>query len=108
MSILAKQKARDPQKGWATDLLDWLKAGGISLLHEKKTRLVTNAGGANPNACAEAVLSLACEIGWVDCRIAMVTGDDVLPLIDDVLDGALELEDSNIFLIESNSSSVKI
>lgn len=102
MSILAKQKARDPQKGWATDLLDWLKAGGISLLHEKKTRLVTNAGGANPNACAEAVLSLACEIGWVDCRIAMVTGDDVLPLIDDVLDGgrAVEHMDSGILLSE--------
>ena len=28
MSILAKQMARDPQKGWATDLLDWLRAGG--------------------------------------------------------------------------------
>ena len=92
MSILAKQMARDPQKGWATDLLDWLRAGGISLLHEKKTRLVTNAGGANPHACAEAVLALACEIGWVDCRIAMVSGDDVLPLIDDVLGGGKAVE----------------
>ena len=87
MSILAKQRTRDPKKGWATDLIDWLKAGGISILHEKGTRLVTNAGGANPHACAEAVLALACEIGWADCRIAMVSGDDVLPLIDDVLDG---------------------
>ena len=102
MSILAKQKVRNPEKGWATDLLDWLKAGGISLLHEKKTRLVTNAGGANPHACAEAVLALACEIGWVDCRIAMVSGDDVLPLIDDVLDGGRTVEhmDSEMFLSE--------
>ncbi|MDC0056005.1 DUF1446 domain-containing protein [Deltaproteobacteria bacterium] len=87
MSIMAKQKARDENRGWATDLMDWLRAGGISLLHEKRTRLVTNAGGANPLACAEAVLALACEIGWNDCRIAMVNGDDVLPLVEDVLSG---------------------
>ena len=92
MSILAKQMERDSQKGWATDVIDWLRAGGISMLHQKGTRLVTNAGGANPNACAEAVLALACEIGWDDCRIAMVSGDDVLPLIDDVLGGGSMIE----------------
>ena len=82
MSIMHKQKARDNTSGWATDLFDWLEAGGLELLKKKNTKLVTNAGGANPGACAEAVLGLACALGWVDCQIAMVVGDDIHPRIE--------------------------
>ena len=62
MSIMHKQLARDTKAGWATDLADWLGAGGIGLLHSKNVKLVTNAGGANPRACALMVLSAAAEI----------------------------------------------
>jgi len=92
MSILAKQKMRDPKKGWATDLVDWLEAGGVELLHDSGAKLVTNAGGANPADCAKMVLELACEVGWTDCRIALITGDDVVQLIDDALDGGSLVE----------------
>ena len=79
MSILAKQRARDRHAGWAADLADWLGSGGIEALRSGGVRLVTNAGGANPRACAEEVLSLAIEEGWEDCRVALVTGDDLIP-----------------------------
>ena len=81
LSIMAKQKARDPQAGWATDLVDWLVAGGMTELHAQGVKLVTDAGGANPEACARAVLEVARDIGWNDCRVAVVSGDDLLPRI---------------------------
>jgi hypothetical protein len=77
MSIMHKQLARDAEAGWATDLADWLGAGGIDLLHSMDVKLITNAGGANPRACASMVLSAAAEIGWNDCVVAIVIGDDI-------------------------------
>ena len=46
MSIMHKQLKRNKKAGWATDLQDWLIAGGITLLHSSGVKLVTNAGGA--------------------------------------------------------------
>lgn len=79
MSILAKQRSRDRHAGWAADLTDWLGEGGLAALQRDGVRLVTNAGGANPRACAEEVLALAIEEGWDSCRVALVTGDDLHP-----------------------------
>jgi hypothetical protein len=85
MSIMAKQRARNPTSGWATDLTDWLSTGGMEALHQRGVKLVTNAGGANPEACAAAVLEIAASIGWTDARLAIITGDDILPRIEDLL-----------------------
>jgi hypothetical protein len=91
MSILHKQMIRDSNKGWATDLQVWLEAGGLSELRDKDVRLVTNAGGANPHACAKMVLALARTIDWWHCRVAIVDGDDMLALI-----GSLEEEGTGL------------
>ena len=85
MSILAKQRSRDPEAGWATDLSDWLSEDGMGLLHAKGVKLVTNAGGANPRACAAAVLDLAHDEGWHECKVAIVEGDDMLGRLDEFL-----------------------
>ena len=77
MSIMHKQLKRNKKAGWATDLEDWLIAGGITLLHSSGVKLVTNAGGANPLSCASMVLAAAAKIGWNDCQIALVLGDDL-------------------------------
>ena len=77
MSIMHKQLNRNSEAGWATDLKDWLKVGGIGLLRSKTVKLVTNAGGANPHSCASMVLAAASEIGWNDCKVALVIGDDL-------------------------------
>lgn len=82
LSIMAKQRARDPEAGWATDLVDWLSQGGLTELQAQGVKLVTNAGGANPESCARAVLELARNNGWNDCKVAVVTGDDLLGRLD--------------------------
>jgi hypothetical protein len=82
MSILQKQRSRDPSLGYARDfpslidrLLPQLVAGGV--------RVISNAGGVNPRACAEAVLAAARKAGFAGrVRVGIVTGDDLLASLD--------------------------
>lgn len=91
LSIMTKQKRRDSSSGWATDLELWLAAGGIDALRKKSVKLVTNAGGANPESCARMVLEQANKIGWHDCKVAVISGDDILPRLDYLLKNGEEL-----------------
>ena len=91
LSIMTKQKRRDPSSGWATDLELWLAAGGIDVLRKKSVKLVTNAGGANPESCARMVLEQANKIGWHECKVAVISGDDILPRLDSLLENGEEL-----------------
>src|SRR6201987_72489 len=52
MSILARQKQRDPEAGFATDFLDVLKRPTPSRHAQPNLKIITNAGGMNPAACA--------------------------------------------------------
>jgi hypothetical protein len=77
MSILQKQKSRDPRLGYARDFVAQIEP----LLEQvllKRIRIVTNAGGVNPQACAEALAAVARAKG-LKLRIAVVEGDDVAP-----------------------------
>ncbi len=85
MSILQKQKSRNPKAGFATDfvaLMDRL----LPQVHAKNVRVIANAGGVNPQACAEAVRMVAAKHGLADrLRIGVVTGDDILPRLDELI-----------------------
>src|ERR1700758_2894573 len=58
MSILQKQRARDPKAGYARDFVDMI-ARVLPDLKKRRTRVIANAGGVNPKGCADAVLELA-------------------------------------------------
>jgi hypothetical protein len=77
MSILARARAKDPNLGYATDFVTVAMRSVIRDLKEKKIRVVSNAGGMNPRACAQAVEALAAEAG-VSLKVAAVEGDDLL------------------------------
>jgi len=102
MSIMHKQLHRDAEAGWASDLQTWLEAGGINLLHEKGVKLVTNAGGANPRSCASMVLSAASAIGWNDCKVGIVIGDDLTSR----LSGIAATGEEFIHMFDSNLGSL--
>jgi hypothetical protein len=80
MSIMAAQKLRNPQAGYATDFVTAVMGPLAREIAEKKIKVVTNAGGVNPQACREAVLK-ACEAAGVTLKVAVVTGDDILPRV---------------------------
>lgn len=82
MSIMQKQRSNDPKLGYARDFLGMLEEVLPTLL-KNKTKIITNAGGVNPVACAEAIAALAKRLG-VNPKIAIVHGDDILTQLDDL------------------------
>ncbi len=83
MSIMAAQKLRNPQAGYATDFVTAVMAPLAREIAEKKIKVVTNAGGVNPLACRDAVLK-ACEAAGVKLKVAVVLGDDLQPRIEEL------------------------
>jgi hypothetical protein len=80
MSILAAARAKKPELGYATDFVDVTMRAILRDVANRGIRVVSNAGGVNPQACAQALQAVAAEQG-VQLKIAVVTGDDVLPLV---------------------------
>lgn len=82
MSLLARARARQPQAGFAPDFVSLM--GRLARpLADKKIRVVVNAGGVNPLGCRDATEAVLKKAG-VELRVAVVTGDDVMPLADDL------------------------
>jgi hypothetical protein len=79
MSILQKQRAKDPSAGWARDFLGQIEPL-LGELKRRGTRIVTNAGGVNPRGCAKELLAAARAQGLA-LRVAVVLGDDILPRV---------------------------
>jgi len=85
MSILQKQKERDPRMGYARDFVGAIDSV-LPAITERGVRVIANAGGVNPVACAEAIRDLAASRGAGGrVRIGVVTGDDLLPRLDDLI-----------------------
>lgn len=80
MSILAAQRAKMPELGYATDFVQVTLKAVLRDVVARGIRVVSNAGGVNPQACAQAIQALAAEQG-VDVKVAVVEGDDVMPLL---------------------------
>ncbi|MBK6614629.1 acyclic terpene utilization AtuA family protein [Ottowia sp.] len=78
MSILAAARLKKPELGYATDFVSVSMKAVLKDVVAQGIRVVSNAGGVNPRGCADALRALAAELG-VPVRIAVVTGDDVMP-----------------------------
>ncbi len=81
MSILAGARLKKPELGYATDFVTVTMTSVLRDVVDKGIRVVSNAGGVNPQACATALAAVAKAQG-IDLKIAVVTGDDVMPLMD--------------------------
>jgi hypothetical protein len=78
LSIMMRQRLRDPRRGYATDFIGFLKRA-LPEIASRGVKVVTNAGGLNPSACREEVLRLAREMGVGGLNVGIVEGDDLLP-----------------------------
>ena len=91
MSIMQKQRARDPAAGYARDFVPLMKQI-LPRCVERNIRVTANAGGVNVEGCAEAVRAVAGELGLSGkLRIGLVTGDDIMPRLDELLTRGIEL-----------------
>lgn len=80
MSILAGARLKKPEAGYASDFVDVAMKSVLREVAGRGIRVVSNAGGVNPHGCARALAALAAAQG-VELRIAVVEGDDVMPLL---------------------------
>jgi hypothetical protein len=80
MSILAGARLKKPELGYATDFVSVAMKAVLKDVMQQGIRVVSNAGGVNPQGCADALAALAAEQG-IALKIAVVSGDDVSPLL---------------------------
>ena len=90
MSILQKQKERDPSMGYARDFVGAVESMMPAIVG-RGVRVVANAGGVNPTACAAAIRGVLNKAQGDRVKIGVVTGDDLLPRLDELLDAQHEL-----------------
>lgn len=81
MSIMARMRAKDPAQGYATDFVAVTMKRLLPELARRGVKVVANAGGVNPAACAAAIRALISEAG-LSLKVGVVLGDDLLPKID--------------------------
>jgi hypothetical protein len=85
MSILQKQKERDPSLGYARDFVGAMESV-LRAVVERGVKIIANAGGVNPPACAAAVQAVAEKKGARGAlRIGVVSGDDLLGRLDQLI-----------------------
>lgn len=84
MSILQKQRGRDASAGYARDFVPLMERIFPDCV-QKDIRVVTNAGGVNPDGCAAALVEAGRRAGIRGAKVAMVTGDDLMDRLDALL-----------------------
>lgn len=92
MSIMQKQRARDPRSGYARDFVPMIEEVLPDLV-ERNIKVVANAGGVNPEACRDAVIEVARRRGFGGkIKIGIVAGDDIMDRLDDYIARGIELK----------------
>ncbi len=81
LSIMAIQREKDPSAGFARDFLEVIESLTPTWKSGRRLKVLTNAGGLNPRGCAEAVVNKLKQAGLSHLKVGMMTGDDVLPAI---------------------------
>jgi hypothetical protein len=92
MSILAGARAKDPELGYATDFVTVTMKAILRDVVDQGIRVISNAGGINPQGCARAIAALAAAQG-VHVKVAVVRGDDVMALVPELREeGVTEMQ----------------
>ena len=77
MSILARARTKDSKHGYAIDFVTSVMKMNLRQISDQKVKIISNAGGVNPEACADAIRDLINEQG-LNLKVAVVVGDDLL------------------------------
>lgn len=76
LAILQKDRQKKPDLGYAQDIGQIARVL-LPITSKSGTKLITNAGGMNPQAAARQVKAVAEELGLHQIKVAVVTGDDI-------------------------------
>ncbi len=90
LAILQKSRQKDPTKGYVEDMFFSLL---LKPCREMGVRILTNAGGINPEGAGRMVYELARKMGLKGLKIAVITGDDILPRLGELREMGINLSD---------------
>lgn len=111
MSILQKQKNKNPEHGYARDIPELMERI-LPVCKEAGIKIITNGGGVNPESCANAILDVAKKLGIKDLKIAVVLGDNIKDRIDEIIEAGCELNNmetgASIIPIKDNLLSANV
>lgn len=92
MSLLTAARAKKPEFGYAPDFVLFALGPYLNDIKRKGIRVLSNAGGINPEGCA-AALRVAAKKAGVDLKVAVVTGDDLMPVKEELISaGVLDMK----------------
>ena len=100
MAILAAARSKKPTLGYATDFVEVAMQSVLAEVVRRRIKVVSNAGGINPRACAAALSKLAADLGLA-LKIAVVEGDDVSAQLPALRQAGLRDMDSGSVLPET-------
>ena len=83
MSIMARARAKSPSAGYATDFIDAVIKPYIKRISTHNTRLISNAGGVNPEKCAEVISELVKDL-QLNLKVSCITGDDLMGSVQEI------------------------
>ncbi len=84
MSIMQKQRQKDPLLGYARDFPEVIREVLPDIL-EKNIKVISNAGGVNPLACRDKIFEIAKQLGVKHLKVGVVIGDDIMAQLDDLI-----------------------
>lgn len=90
LSIMMRQKLKDPSKGYASDFITFLKVA-LPELVKRGVKVVTNAGGLNPRACRDQVFQVARSLGFSSLKVGVIEGDDILARVPELCQKGIHL-----------------
>jgi len=91
MSILQKEKMKDPSLGYAKDLIPLMEKI-LPVCIEKNIKVITNGGGVNPIPCRDAIFRIAKKLDIKGLKIGVVLGDNILDCIDSLKKQGIDLK----------------
>ncbi len=111
MSILQKQKNKNPEHGYARDIPSLMERI-LPVCKEAGIKVITNGGGVNPESCANAILDVAKKLDIKDLKVAVVLGDNIKDRIDEIIEAGCELNNmetgDSIIPIKDNLLSANV
>ena len=106
MSIMARARAKDPSRGYAGDFVSSVLKPNLSEIARQNVKILSNAGGVNPQACGEAVREIIKQAG-LDLKVAVISGDDLLDQAETLAEaGHTEMFTGDVFPDPSKLASV--
>lgn len=83
---LQKMRRKNPEQGYVPAIRAVVR-GVLPICLEKGIKILTNAGAANPQACADSILTVAGELGITKLKVGVVTTNDIQAKVNELLDG---------------------